>query len=205
MVFKSTAQFTTTALTDEAKAAFGSPTSPLWCRQLLADSTLQSVQINWRTPKPNREDTYLSGIMNQPDTISAWHSLYRTLPASAQESTDDKAPMGGELLSLFALGSGVNGHIDVAHGGVTASILDVSLGTMCQLHCTGGDSSYTLELNIRYKKPLVTPGIYLTRVWLQKRSTGRKAWLQAAIEDGNGNVYAECDSFWLEVPRDTKL
>ncbi|KAJ3489792.1 hypothetical protein NLG97_g5929 [Lecanicillium saksenae] len=207
MVFNKTPNIKPGTVSDKARAAFGSRTSPLWCRQLLADSSLQTVKVGWRTRdrKITNEDSFLSGIMNDPDTIATMHVLYRSLPAPAEGSTHDKSPMGGEVLCLFALGSGVNGHVDVAHGGVTASIFDVTMGTLCSLHSTEGDSNYTLELNIRYKKALVTPGVYVCRTWMQQRTTGRKAWLQAVIEDGNGAVFAESDSFWLDVPAKPKI
>lgn len=205
MVFLRHPNITSAPISAEAQAAFGSRSSPLWCRQLLIDSSLQTVAANWRTRDraQTNEDSYLSGTMNTSDTISAWHTLYRSLPAAGAD--DGKAPLAGELLALFALGSGVNGHVDVAHGGVTASILDVAMGTACSVFSTEGDSTYTLELNIRYKKALATPGVYLCRTWLQQRTTGRKAWLQAVIEDGNGEVYAESDAFWLDVPAKPKL
>ncbi|KAF1735059.1 hypothetical protein CRV24_003978 [Beauveria bassiana] len=192
MVFLRTPTITSAPISPEAKAAFGSRTSPLWCRQLLVDSRLSPVLVGWRTRDRARtnEDSYLSGVMNDPDTIGAWHTLYRPLPdTNHNDNNNDNgtSPLAGELLCLFTLGSGVNGHVDVAHGG------------------TEGDSNFTLELNIRYKKPLATPGVYLCRAWLQKRTTGRKAWLQALIEDGNGEVYAESDAFWLDVPAKPKL
>lgn len=207
MVFLKTPNITSAPISAEAEAAFGSRSSPLWCRQLLIDSSLQPVQVGWRTRDRARtnEDSYLSGIMNDPDTIGAWHSLYRPLSPEQTGSVDGRGPLAGELLSLFTLGSGVNGHVDVAHGGVTASILDVSMGSICSIFSTEGDSTYTLELNIRYKKGLKTPGVYLCRTWLQQRTTGRKAWLQAVIEDGNGEVYAESDGFWLDVPAKSKI
>lgn len=207
MVFLRTPTITLAPISDDAKAVFGSRTSPLWCRQLLIDSSLQQpIQVGWRTRDRARtnEDSYLSGVMNNPDTIRAWHTLYRPLPPAAGV-TSPEGPLAGELLCLFALGSGVNGHVDVAHGGVTATILDVSMGTVCSMFSTEGDSTFTLELNIRYKKALVTPGIYVCRTWLQRRTTGRKAWLQAVIEDGNGAVYAESDAFWLDVPAKPKI
>ncbi|TQW01282.1 hypothetical protein V2A60_002289 [Cordyceps javanica] len=213
MVFLKTPTITPATISDDAKATFASRSSPLWCRQLLVDSSLQPVQVSWRTRDRSQtnEDSFLSGVMNDPDTIRAWHTLYRPLPDHHQQGSgggggdDDKSPLAGELLCLFALGSGVNGHVDVAHGGVTASILDVSMGSLCSIFSTEGDSTFTLELNIRYKKALATPGVYLCRTWLQRRTTGRKAWLQAVIEDGNGTVYAESDAFWLDVPAKPKL
>ncbi|EJP64442.1 thioesterase superfamily protein [Beauveria bassiana ARSEF 2860] len=210
MVFLRTPTITSAPISPEAKAAFGSRTSPLWCRQLLVDSRLSPVLVGWRTRDRARtkEDSYLSGVMNDPDTIGAWHTLYRPLPdTNHNDNNDDNgtSPLAGELLCLFSLGSGVNGHVDVAHGGVTAGILDVAMGTACSIFSTEGDSNFTLELNIRFKKPLATPGVYLCRAWLQKRTTGRKAWLQALIEDGNGEVYAESDAFWLDVPAKPKL
>ncbi|KAJ6787759.1 hypothetical protein PWT90_09044 [Aphanocladium album] len=209
MVFLKTPNITPGTVSDEAKAIFGSRTAPLWCRQLLADSSLRPVKFGWRTRdrKISSEDSYLSSTLNSPDTIAAVHLLHRASPAAGtpEDSTGDRSRMGGELLCLFALGSGVNGHTDVANGGLTASIFDVCMGSLCAIHSSEGDSTFTIELSVRYKKPLVTPGIYVCRVWLEQRTTGRKAWVQAVIEDGNGTVFAEGNSFWLDVPRQSKI
>lgn len=209
MVFNTTPTIRKAAISEESRAAFDSPSSPGWCRELLVDPNVQPLHAGWRDQdlQKTNEDSLLSGTLRTPDTIRAWQTLYRPLPpASApQQDADDKSPVAGEVLCLVALGSGLNGHVDVAHGGITATILDVSMGTTCGLFSTEGDSTYTLELTIRYKKPLVTPGIYMSRTWLQKRTTGRKAWLKSTIEDGNGVVIADSDGFWLDVPAGSKL
>ncbi|OAA47970.1 NACHT and WD40 domain protein [Cordyceps fumosorosea ARSEF 2679] len=198
MVFRRTPKITTAPISAAAQSEFGARTSPLWCRQLLADRSLQPVSSAWRSRNRalTNEDSFLASTLNTPDTIRAWHALYRALPPD-----DDEDRLAGELLCLFALGSGVNGHPDVAHGGVTAAILDAATGSVAELFSTEGDSAFTLELTVRYRRPLATPGVYVCRSWVRRRTEGRKAWLRAVVEDGNGTVYAEGDAFWLDVPR----
>jgi hypothetical protein len=62
-------------------------------------------------------------------------------------------------------------------------------------------SGYTAFLNIKFRKPLVTPGIVLCRTWLERRSCGRKLWLRGTIEDGEGGLFAEAESLWIEVEK----
>lgn len=194
-------------ISDESRAVFCSSTSPTWCRRILADSSLTPIEIVWRRPHDRNETTensFLSGTMCTSDTIQAWQTLYRTrsshIPATVtQQATDDddRKPLSGEVICLIALGSGVNSHENVAHGGVTATILDASMATTAHLFNSQGGNCFTLELTVRYKKMIATPAIYMTRTWLERRTKGRKAWLQSVVEDGNGTVFAEAEALFL--------
>lgn len=194
-------------ISDESRAVFGSATSPTWCQQILADSSLTPIEMAWRRPHDRNETTqnsFLSGTMCTSDTIHAWHTVYRPGPshisatATQQAADDDRRPLSGEVICLIALGSGVNSHENVTHGGVTATIIDASMATTAHLFSSQGGNCFTLELTVRYKKMMVTPAIYMTRTWLERRTKGRKAWLQSVVEDGNGAVLAEAEALFLE-------
>lgn len=147
----------------------------------------------------------MAATLSTPSTIPALQTFVRTLPAgapAAHGNTDEESPLGAEVLILFKMGNGLNGHAGLAHGGATAAIIDASMVTTAVLYSE--DLMFTLELTIKYLKPVATPGIYMTRTWLEKRSSGRKAWVRSVIEDGNGVVYCDSKALWLAVPA-TKL
>lgn len=59
-------------------------------------------------------------------------------------------------------------------------------------------SGYTASLKIDFRRPVRTPGVLLCRSWLERRE-GRKLWVKGRVEDGQGGLYAEGESLWVEV------
>lgn len=192
-------------LSEETRAAFNSTSSPAWCLGVLQDPNLFSIATPCRQPKASSEDSFIAETLATATTISAWQSFYRVLEDIAAID-NDTTPLAGELVSLLALGRGINGHPNTAHGGLIAAILDETMGMVVGLHSSPGMSGYTAFINVRFKKPVPTPGVVLCRTWLESRSSGRKLWLRGTVEDGEGGLLAEADSLWIEVERrDHKL
>lgn len=137
--------------------------------------------------------------------------LYRPLPlpasdAAAQEVPDnDKSPLAGELLCIVAIGSGINICEQTAPNSLATTVIEASIANVRHLFRSEDDSNFSLELVIRFMKPLMAPGIYMTRSWLQRRTKGRKAWIQSVILDGNNNVLAEADALFVDVSGAAKL
>lgn len=86
-------------------------------------------------------------------------------------------------------------------GGLIATVLDGGMGMVTNLHQSPGMSAYTATVSVNYKKPVPTPGAIVCRSWLERRSGGRKLWIRGRIEDGEGTLYAESESLWVEVTR----
>lgn len=57
----------------------------------------------------------------------------------------------GTLTAIFTLGDQHMGYDGVAHGGVIAAIIDASMAQCLMGH---GIVGYTIELNVKYRKPL---------------------------------------------------
>ena len=194
-------------ISDEIRAIFTSPTAPAWCAHVLDDPTLRPIGTRNRTPKASTEDSLVAETLATDATIPAWQSFFKPFTKKDERDDDDgMAPVAGELVSLLALGRGMNGHADVAHGGVVAAILDDTMGMVVQSHATPGVPAFTAYMTVQYKKPIPTPGAVLCRTWLERRSSGRKLYLRARIEDGKGGLYAEAESLYVEVkPREQRL
>lgn len=215
MSFQKTATITEGGyLTNESRAAFGSASSPEWCRRLLEDASLVPLPTDWREMTPDKicsmTDSLFAYTFRTPETFRAWHSMYRppsTDPGSpatgAGADGDDTASLDGEVLCLVSLGDGLNGHGGVAHGGAVAALVDVVMCTAASLHTR--DRALTVQLTTQYKRPVATPGLYLARGWLKKRSGGRKAWFRVVLEDGDGRVYVEAEAFWLAMGPGAKI
>jgi thioesterase superfamily protein 4 len=171
----------------ELKAKFAS--AP-WTADVFADPTLHAFVNDSTLPKLHpRQETFTSKTLATEDTISAWQSFYRT-PSSPDQFL--------EIVSLLKLGSGVNGHVDTCHGGFVSVILDEMIGNAAEYEKPSGKSTMTAYLKVDYKKPVKTPGVVLTRSWLERRE-GRKMWGRGTIEDGTGNVLSTGEALFLVV------
>lgn len=195
-------------ISEETRAAFSSADAPAWCLQALQDPNLCPIATPNRHPKPSTEDSFVAETLATATTIGAWQSFYRALQLSPSPSlsdtpisNNDNAAVAGELVNLLALGRGINGHPNIAHGGLIASILDEAMGMVVSLYGSPGMSGYTAFINVQFKKPVPTPGVVLCRTWLESRSSGRKRWVRGTVEDGKGGLFAEADGLWIEVDK----
>ena len=130
------------------------------------------------------------------ETIRIWQAFYR--PASHLDPGDNDY---GEFRVLIALGSGLDGHLHTAHGGVAATLLDEAMGTVAGNHKTPSKSIFTAFMHVDYKKPLPTPSVVMSKAKLDPRSSGRKLYVRATLEDGNGTVFMAAEALFLEVER----
>ncbi len=100
----------------------------------------------------------------------------------------------------------MDGHLNTAHGGLAATLLDESMGTVGSVHKAPNRSQYTAYLHVDYKKPLPTPGVYVMKARIDPtRSKGRKMYITATLESGDGDaVYNTAHGLFLEVERGPK-
>jgi acyl-coenzyme A thioesterase PaaI-like protein len=110
---------------------------------------------------------------------------------------------------LFALGSALNGHPQILHGGITAVLMDESMGMLLQ--CQSSAGTFTKTLTVEYVAPVRTPGIVLVRVEVVERR-GRGVKLVARLlqkEDGEetegGMVECARGEGLFVTPRGVKL
>jgi acyl-coenzyme A thioesterase PaaI-like protein len=171
----------------ELKAKFAS--AP-WTADLFSDPTLHAFVTDSLHPKAHpRLQTFTAKTLSTEDTISAWQSFYRT-PSSPGQFL--------EIISLLKLGSGVNGHVDTCHGGFISVILDEIMGYAAQYENPLGKGSMTAYLKVDYKSPVKTPGVIMTRSWVERIEV-RKMWGRGTIEDGMGNVLSTGEALFLVV------
>lgn len=99
----------------------------------------------------------------------------------------------GEMRRLFTLGTGLNEHANTLHGGAIAAVLDNAMGKLARYEQF---STYTVTLNVSYKKAVTTPSTIMTRSWITKVE-GRKIWAYAQIESGSGKIHATAEGLLL--------
>lgn len=90
----------------------------------------------------------------------------------------------------------MNGHSGIIHGGITATLMDESMGMLQSVNLErerqggnvveGGLGSFTAYLNVQYKRPVSTPGA-IAVVVKRVRKEGRKEWLSAELKQWSGS------------------
>ncbi|KAF6827213.1 thioesterase superfamily protein [Colletotrichum musicola] len=169
-----------------------------WCARLLArfdDAASNVVQVSEnRTVLPTKENTYVGRTLNTPDTIAAWLVLHpRPRPPRWEVE---------ELCSLVAFRDGTIGFPGTAHGGVVALVMDEVTGLHVVAQRPEGAEKnkgfLTAYLNTTFLKTVPAPGAVLVRTRVSKIE-GRKNFVTAQMEDGNGEVLAKAEVLYVSI------
>ncbi len=174
-----------------------------WCAALLSDPQWTTIPTGSRSPKASTEDSFFAETLQTDRTVRGCLVQH----TAAEPSSN---PPIQEVRLLLDLGSGVNGYPHTAHGGFVATLLDEVVGVLLTVNTrflkeqdknpdtATGINSFTASLNVRYHKPVPTPGVVLGRAGVL-RAEGRKKWLWAAVEDGRGEVLASAEALFIEA------
>ncbi|CAF1317641.1 unnamed protein product [Rotaria magnacalcarata] len=136
-------------------------------------------------------------FMENEQQVQRAHKAYSGCLPDLQSSDHDGSSTNQDIFEVraaFHLGEGICGHKGIVHGGLTATMLDEVSGAAA-FSCVG--PAFTANLNINYRKPLVTPAWVLVRAHVD-RHQGRKAFIKATVENGEGMIYAEADGLFIK-------
>lgn len=174
-----------------------------WCREYLDNPSYApantGIPRDWDPTGAGSHHTFLTKTLNTPDTIAASYTLQKK-PAEGQSVI--------EIMTLMALGSDMNGHIDTLHGGTVATILDEIAGVM--LHTgrrPGGNPSshvFTAYLNVSYKKPVRTPQIIIVKARIAFVE-GRKEKVLVEMLNRYDEVLSSAEALFIRVKSEEKL
>lgn len=172
-----------------------------WCRALLTAPGITTFIPESRVPVPentNPHDRLFGTTLNHSTGIPACLSFYTDKPG--------KSPIT-EISTLFALSRGIDGYPNIAHGGITALLIDEVLGILIQRNMSTNKedpifkmNTVTSSMNIKYLKPIITPNVVLG-VGRISEIRGKKLLLRAVIKDANGLELATCESIWIGIPK----
>ena len=112
-----------------------------WAMKFFSDPTIHAITNESRIIKHlTTAGTLLARTLATEDTIKAWQSFRRDEP--------DEEGRFGEVLSLVSIGSGVNGHIDISHGGFVGVLLDEALGLSAENYRPADKTTMTAYLKV---------------------------------------------------------
>lgn len=166
-----------------------------WCLNTLNDPLYLPINSHSRTPPPYLAGRYtlMAKTLATQGTIPIWQGFYKPYVSEAEPD---------EVRILLALGPDMDGHLNTAHGGVAALMLDEAMGTMAGIHKEPGKAIFTAYMHVDYKKPVPTPSVCLIRVSFDaKRSAKRKIYVNATLESGEGVVFTAGEALFLEAER----
>ncbi|KAI2465216.1 HotDog domain-containing protein [Annulohypoxylon bovei var. microspora] len=163
-----------------------------WCAQHLRGPRIIVSSPASRVPKPNGEDSLFTETLKSQTTILAMLEVYEEprLPTDRVNS----------LKTFLTLGSGLNGHPGVCHGGIVTTILDEVIGLLIPINQTRGSirdvPCMTAYLNTTFLKPVPTCATILARSRILKVE-GRKYFAEGWIEDSHGAILARADALFV--------
>jgi acyl-coenzyme A thioesterase PaaI-like protein len=166
-----------------------------WCSALLSNPAYKITPTCSRQPKPSTEDSLIAISLSSSSTIKNCLSLYKP-PAPSSTFIE-------EVITLLTLGDGMNGGVNMLHGGIVATLMDDVMGTLLTVNKDHGglpltQSTVTASLTVKYLKGVKTPATVAVVARCKKRE-GRKFWLEAEVRDGKGAVLAKGEAVWIKL------
>lgn len=162
----------------------------------------------------------IAKMMKDPEWES-WDA-YESLPKDRVDHRLTTGPLGGyqgighqrvfhnrrtgEYVVLVWLGKGLAGWPGVVHGGCIATVLDECLGRAALAGFEGG-SGVTAQLDIEYKKPVVSGEWWIVRTKVddpENKDRHRKTWVTGTLEDLEGKIHVKTKGLFV-VPKGIKL
>lgn len=104
---------------------------------------------------------------------------------------------GGCILAFYYLGRSLAGHPGIVHGGISAVLLDECMGRAC-FPKLAGKVAVTAKMELQYKSPIKVGSVVLVRA-ITKEVQGRKAWVEAEIDDAlDGQILVQAAGLFIE-------
>lgn len=97
-----------------------------WAAAIINDPNWVLTNTDARQYKPTGEDSFFAETLRTDRTVRSWLA-YRPI-----KEVEGSVPYR-ELKIILDLGTGLNGHPSVAHGGVAAALLDETCGAIVTL------------------------------------------------------------------------
>jgi len=175
-----------------------------WTASLLSAPNLITRVPDSRLRKPSNEDSFFATTLKTPSTLRSCITVYRRPVPS-----DPYIP---SVSTFITLGSALDGHPGILHGGVVASLLDEGMGILQTVNVerdhliavgkgfaegespAGGLGGFTVFLNVKYLRPVRSGAAVQVVAWYVRRE-GRKSFVNAEVrqnvgggEDDSGEV-----------------
>ncbi|KAM4054507.1 thioesterase superfamily protein [Hirsutella rhossiliensis] len=154
-------------------------------------------------PASDRHDQFVgSTLANAPRALRHMLCLFR--PDDAHHLRDPSRPVA-RVSALFSFGDGLSGYEGLLHGGMAATMMDETLGTINELNkalakadALFDASSVTASLNITFRRPIPVQGEVCVTAWVESIQ-GRKTNMKCELTGPDGKVLASATSTWVAL------
>lgn len=185
-----------------------------WVANLLSDESFKTIPTPSRQSKETTEDSFFAHTLNSPTTISACLTQYKLSRNGGEDEVE-------QLRMFITLGCDVNGYPRTLHGGMVSSLLDESMGLLLMVRGdvaaskdrersgpngeAGRGESHLSEtpvtayLNIRFLRPVITPGTVVLRTQLKEAKENRKWTIEGKIRDEEGRDLARGECLYVKI------
>lgn len=175
----------------------------------ISDPNFKPIHISRTLTHNNLGHTLMASTWKTPETIAHLVSFCRQPPPSQPRSPkilDKNEATRVEVRRFYTFGNGLNAHANLLHGGVIATILDSTMANVTGL-AANEVGMFTVQLNVKYEKPVSTPGTVMLRAWVEKLDIIEekdkkkiKAWAVGEITGGErGEItHARAEGLWIK-------
>jgi acyl-coenzyme A thioesterase PaaI-like protein len=166
----------------------------------LQDSSFRCMYASRTVTDDGKGHTLMGKTWSTDTTIPHLLSLYQVGKSSSWESPNV------EIRRFYTLGGDLNAHPDLLHGGVISCILDSTLGNAVGIGARHLEmtSMYTVQLNVKYEKPVRTPGTICAKSWVRRIEDGGKNWkvwaegqIESLGKDGKVVIHSKAEGMWV--------
>lgn len=173
-----------------------------WTASMLSAPNTIPFLPSSRNPASPLHDQFFGRTLNNERGLSHLISFFH---APSIDVAKDPSHSITKTVTLVSLGDGLSGFPRVVHGGIVASLVDESMGTVFDLNSTLGKEARAFQtpnvtggLDIKYLKPVPTNGVYYITSTVDEID-GRKTRIRCELKDKDGEVLAKCASKWVAL------
>lgn len=125
-------------------------------------------------------------------------AMWKWCDDAAADSNAGRARVG----CVMELGEELNGHVNLIHGGFTATLIDDLLGSCAFLERDAQGLPkdarvFTANLNVNYRRPMHDKTSYYAEAETERFEKGKKIFMKAAIYDAEGAICADATSLYI--------
>ena len=177
-----------------------------WCTKLLNDPNFYIIKAPSRQYKESTEDSLVAETLKTDNTVRSCLLLCKHPTKILREGGSGSGGLVqqiDEVRTLMSIGSGLNGHSHILHGGMLAGLFDEVMGMLLTVNKdlqdpAGRDETFTAYLHVNFLKPVATPQTVLFTAKFREVK-GRKCYIDSTVEDGHGVVMAKGEALWITI------
>ena len=148
-----------------------------------------------KMPLPERgfqEGHAIFGVLLGENMIESYDVYRRIEGSNSTDSTDNV------VVAHVKLGTKMNGHPGVVHGGILSLIFDDVLGY--GFEALGIKMAFTANLSVDYRAPVPAGTMILVQAQLEQWEGRKLYWKAQMTSMDNETLFAECSSLYI-IPR----